>query len=92
MNKINTTISLDPYLKKESSKLFTKLGFDFSTAVSIFLKQAIQEQGLPFDVKLHEPNSKTIKAFKEIDNFEKGKKTKGKLFKTPEESFKELGI
>ena len=56
MKKINTTISLDPFLKKESAKLFTKLGFDFSTAISIFLKQAIQEQGLPFSVKLNEPN------------------------------------
>lgn len=92
MNKINATISLDPYLKAESSKLFAKLGFDFSTAISIFLRQAIQEQGLPFEVKLYEPNSKTIKAFKEIKTFEKGKKTKGKLFNTPEESFKELGI
>ena len=65
MNKVNTTISLDPFLKKESAKLFSKLGFDFSTAVSMFLKQAIQEQGLPFDVRLYTPNKKTINAINE---------------------------
>ena len=74
MNKVNTTISLDPYLKRESSKLFAKLGFDFSTAISIFLKQAIQEQGLPFSVKLNKPNKETIKAFKEGKDVMSGKK------------------
>ncbi len=91
MLKERTNITLDPYLKRESAKLFTQLGLDFSTAISLFLKQAIQEQGLPFEVKL-QPNKTTKKAFKEISRFEKGKKTKGRLFSTPEESFKELGI
>lgn len=45
-----------------------------------------------FKAKLNDPNKETVRAFDDIDNFEKGKKTKGKLFKSPEESFKELGI
>ena len=92
MNKVRTNITLDPFLKKESAKLFTKLGLDFSTAVSIFLKQAIEEQGLPFEVKLHEPNRSTKQAIKELDAHSKGKKTKVRVYNTPKEMFKDLGI
>lgn len=89
MKKVNTTISLDPYLKNESAKLFSKLGFDFSTAISIFLKQAIQEQGLPFSVKLNKPNSKTIRAFKEGKKVMSGKK-KAKTYANINEALKDI--
>lgn len=91
MNKVNTTISLDPYLKRESAKLFNKLGFDFSTAISIFLKQAIQEQGLPFSVKLNEPNSKTVKAFEEGNKVMSGKK-KTKTYDNIHDALVDIGV
>ena len=46
--KVGTNLSLDPELKKESIELFSDLGLDLSTAVSIFLRQAIRVQGFPF--------------------------------------------
>ena len=36
-----------------------------ATAFQIFLKQAIQEQGLPFPVKKKQPNKVTLAAMKE---------------------------
>ena len=47
-NKVSTNITLDPQLKKDAIELFSDLGMDLSTAVSIFLKQAVQVQGIPF--------------------------------------------
>lgn len=47
-NKVSTNITLDPELKKEAVELFSDLGMDLSTAVSIFLKQSVLVQGIPF--------------------------------------------
>ncbi|MCQ3914508.1 MAG: type II toxin-antitoxin system RelB/DinJ family antitoxin [Mycoplasmoidaceae bacterium] len=90
MLKERTNITLDPYLKKESAKLFTQLGLDFSTAVSLFLKQAIQEQGLPFEVKL-QPNKKTIKSFNEGKKVMSGKKTT-KTYSNIHEALEDIGV
>ena len=41
MAKVSTNISLDADLKRSSQELFSDLGMDLSTAVTIFLKQAV---------------------------------------------------
>lgn len=46
--KVSTNITLDPELKKQAVELFSSLGLDLSTAVSLFLKQAVLVQGIPF--------------------------------------------
>ena len=43
-------IRIDDSLKEEGEKLFDILGMSFSTAVSVFVSQAIREGGLPFAV------------------------------------------
>ena len=43
-----TTINIDEETKKEAQELFKDLGMNLTTAINIFLKQAIREQGLPF--------------------------------------------
>ena len=45
-----TTINIDDTTKKEAQELFKDLGMNLTTAINIFLKQAIREQGLPFYV------------------------------------------
>lgn len=50
MGKVSTNISLDADLKKASQELFAALGMDLTTAVTIFLKQSLRVQGLPFAV------------------------------------------
>lgn len=49
-NKVSTNITLDPKLKKEAVELFSELGMDLSTAIAIFLKQAVLVQGIPFAI------------------------------------------
>ena len=71
MAKVSTNISLDADLKTASQELFSDLGMDFSTAITIFLKQAIRAQGLPFSVERDVPNQETIDAMNEYYEFKK---------------------
>lgn len=67
MAKVSTSISIDADLKKQAQELFDYLGLDMSTAVTLFLRQAVQRDGLPFEVSREIPNAETIAAFKERD-------------------------
>ena len=61
----NYTIRLDADMRREAEALFADLGMSLSTAFQIFLRQAIQEQGLPFPVRKKQPNKVTLAAMKE---------------------------
>lgn len=65
MAKVSTNISLDPELKKLAQDLFSDLGMDLTTAVTLFLKQSVREQGLPFSVTRAVPNAETRAALDE---------------------------
>ena len=65
MAKVSTNISLDSELKRSSQELFSDLGMDLSTAITIFLKQAVRVQGLPFPVSREVPNADTAAALGE---------------------------
>lgn len=65
MSKVSTNISLDADLKKASQELFSDLGMDLTTAVTIFLKQAIRTQGIPFAITRDVPNLDTLNAMNE---------------------------
>lgn len=65
MAKVSTNISLDADLKKASQELYSDLGMDLSTAVTIFLKQSLRVQGLPFPVTRENPNTETAAAMNE---------------------------
>lgn len=65
MAKVSTNISLDADLKKACQELYADLGMDLTTAVTIFLKQSLRVQGLPFAVIRENPNAETIAAMNE---------------------------
>ena len=65
MSKVSTNLSIDPQLKKAAVELFSDLGLDLSTAVTLFLKQSLRVQGLPFAVTKVNPNGKTAAALNE---------------------------
>ena len=54
MSKTSMSIRLDSEVKEQAQRVFNSLGMDMTTAINIFLRQAIQYQGLPFDVRLDE--------------------------------------
>jgi DNA-damage-inducible protein J len=49
-------LRVDEDLKKKSDKLFHDLGTDTTTAIRIFLTQALAVNGFPFEVKRISPN------------------------------------
>lgn len=50
MANTNITIRMDEELKREADELFDELGMSFTTAVNIFVKQAVRERRIPFGV------------------------------------------
>lgn len=45
-------VRVDDLLKDEAAKVFEGLGIDTSTAVRMFLKRAVMENGIPFRMTL----------------------------------------
>ena len=66
MSKTSMSIRLDSQVKEQAQQVFSNLGMDMTTAISIFLRQAIQYQGLPFDVRLDE-NRKLLEVLTDLD-------------------------
>ena len=66
MSKTSMSIRLDSEVKEQAQQVFNHLGMDMITAINIFLRQAIQYQGLPFDVRLDE-NRKLLQVLTDVD-------------------------
>lgn len=66
MSKMSMSIRLDSEVKEQAQQVFSNLGMDMTTAINIFLRQAIQYQGLPFDVRLDE-NRKLLQVLTDLD-------------------------
>ena len=59
------TARVDENVKKEAETLFKKMGLNMSTAMNLFLKKCILEQGIPFELKV--PNRETRKVLDEVE-------------------------
>lgn len=68
MAKGNMTLRMEPELKAQAAALFKSLGMDLSTATGIFYRQALRCHGLPFEVRLDEPNEVTYAAIEDAEN------------------------
>ena len=62
----NVNIRMDAELKQQAEMLFASLGLTMATAFNIFIRQSIQHNGLPFEVKVKTPNAETIAAMEEV--------------------------
>lgn len=63
----NLSIRTDKAVKEQAQQIFSELGMDMTTAVNVFLRQVISCGGLPFAVRLHQPNAETLAALQEGD-------------------------
>ena len=68
------TIRMNKDVKQQAQQIFSELGLDMTTAVNVFLRQAIRYHGFPFDVTLDTPNEVTLTA---MDDAEKGRDIHG---------------
>ncbi|MBR1832136.1 MAG: type II toxin-antitoxin system RelB/DinJ family antitoxin [Ruminiclostridium sp.] len=51
MNDTSITIRMNSETKVKAQELFTSLGLDMSTAINMFLNEAIEFQGIPFVIR-----------------------------------------
>ncbi len=58
-------IRTDAEVKENAEKIFSELGLTMSTAINMFLKATIRENGIPFDLKIEKPNKETSEAIEE---------------------------
>ena len=65
MATTNLNIRIDKSVKEQAEKVFNDLGLNMTTAINIFLRSAIREQGIPFALKLDIPNETTARAMDE---------------------------
>lgn len=83
---INVNVPTD--VKEEANNLFSSLGLNMSTAINMFLKRAIYERGIPFEVK-QQPSKELIDALKELDYIEKHPE-EYKTYHNVDEMFEEI--
>lgn len=85
----NLTMRIDDELKKQAEELFNDLGMNMTTAFTIFAKQAVREQRIPFEITRDVPNSETLEAIKEVEQMKKDSSL-GKSYTDVDEMMKEL--
>ena len=83
MESTNLNIRTDKNVKAAAEKIFEELGLNMTTAINIFLRQTIRENGIPFDLKLNVPNETTAAAIEEGRKLAHDKNVKG--YKSMEE-------
>ncbi len=74
MATTNINVRVDSVLKQEAEILFNDPGLNMSSAINMFLRSAINHNGIPFEVKRIAPNAETKAA---LDEYEEMKKNPG---------------
>lgn len=65
MTTTNLNIRTDKSVKEQAERIFNELGITMTTAVNMFLRTAIREHGIPFELKLEMPDEVTAAAIEE---------------------------
>lgn len=68
MAATNLNIRTDKVIKEQAEQIFNELGLNMTTAINLFLRTAIREHGIPFELKLDVPNDTTAAAIEEGRN------------------------
>ncbi|MBQ2777307.1 MAG: type II toxin-antitoxin system RelB/DinJ family antitoxin [Peptococcaceae bacterium] len=89
MAKVSTNIGLDAELKKSAQELFADFGMDLTTAITLFLKQSVREQRIPFEIRRLQPNTQTLIALAEYEEM-KQHPEKYKRYSTFQEALDEV--
>ena len=50
METVNVTVRMERLTRDDAAKLFSELGIGTTQAINMFLKQALREQRIPFEV------------------------------------------
>ena len=80
--KTQTTIRVEEASYHQAKEILSKMGLNYSQAISVFNNMIVLNKGLPFELKI--PNDNTKKAIYELEV------KKGKSFKNVDELFDDL--
>ena len=53
--QINVNIRMDKEVKAQADSLFSDLGFNLTTAINAFVRQALREKAIPFYIRATSP-------------------------------------
>jgi DNA-damage-inducible protein J len=59
------TARIEPKLKAQAGRVLAKVGVSTTDAITMFMRQVVLHEGLPFEVRL--PNTRTRKAIDELE-------------------------
>ena len=68
MSMKNLNIRIDEDLKTKAEDVFSELGMNMTTALTIFLKTSVRYGGIPFELRLDTPNVETAQAIEDVNN------------------------
>ncbi len=73
----NISIRMDSDVKEQADELFDEMGMTLSTAVNVFVRQALREGRIPFEISLDRPNKETVAAMQEAEKMARDPSVKG---------------
>lgn len=71
MSSANINVRVDSELKKAAEELFDDIGLNMSSAITLFLKNAVNYEGIPFEIRRLTSNAVTKAALAEYDEMKK---------------------
>ncbi len=81
MSNVTIQARVSAELKQEAEAVFAAIGMSTTEAIRVFLQQAVNSGGLPFQPTAKAPNVETLAAMMELED--RG----GQVFSTTEELF-----
>lgn len=81
MTTVTIQSRVSPELKMQADAVFSALGLSTSDAIRMFLQQAVNIGGLPFQPTAKRPNAETLEAMAELES------GGGQVFRTTAELF-----
>ena len=82
MSTVSISAKIDRDTKDEAKSVLNSLGLNMSEAITLFFRQVIYTQSIPFELKL--PGRETLKAIEELDS------GGGEVFATTKDLFESL--
>jgi DNA-damage-inducible protein J len=68
---------MDSDVKAQADALFGELVMNLTTVFNIFVRQALREGRIPFEISINQPNRETIAAMLEAERIAKDPSVKG---------------
>ncbi|MEG0998422.1 MAG: type II toxin-antitoxin system RelB/DinJ family antitoxin [Clostridiales bacterium] len=88
MAQTTISIRMDADVKKRFDDFCSALGMNTSVAINLFVKAALREQRIPFELSLNVPNAETVAAILEGERMLNDPDSK--KFSSVEELFEDL--